>query len=227
MSSAKRPHSVFEAWAPETPTVASKPSWIARKAASTKPPAAPPRPPAVPAIEEATFAEGERESAVIEKAQPAAPPPAVDLGLSAALAQMAEENAELRAQVTEMAATMVRLKREVLESSEPELVRLALTIAERVVGHELSKNSALVVDWARESIEVLAAKDEVVIALARDVAAQVPSGAWSTIEVPHSTTTDPALAAGTIEIRTPEGVVVDGAPSRFGAVAEALGLAES
>ncbi len=225
MSSAKRPYSVFEAWAPEAPTVSQRPSWLARKRTSTSPPSSAPLPPTEAEIGEPPSAIVERESAVIERAQPS--PPAVDLGLAAALAQLAEENAALRAQVTEMAATMVRLRRDVLESSEPELVSLAVAIAERVIGHELGANPELVVGWARESIQALAAKDEVVIALARDVAQQVPSDAWKALDVPNRTTTDAQLPAGTMEIRTPEGVIVDGAPARLGAVVEALGLAES
>lgn len=221
MTSRKGPYSVFEAWAPETPTATQRPSWLARKRHSTAPP-----PPAVPEVGDPPSAVMERESAVVEKAQPSVPPPPVDLGLSAALAHLAEENAALRAQVTEMAGAMVRLRRDVLESSEPELVSLAMAIAERVIGHEMEKNHELIVGWARESIQALAAKDEVVIALARDVAQQVPADAWKAVDVDHRTTTDPQLPAGTIEIRTPEGGIVDGAPARLAAVAEALGLVQ-
>jgi flagellar biosynthesis/type III secretory pathway protein FliH len=226
MTGTKRPYSVFEAWAPETTTTTRRPSWLARKGVSIAPPSAPPLPPAVPTIDESSSTT-ELESAVMERAQPSAPPPAVDLGLAAALAQLAEENATLRAQVTEMAQTMARLRREVLEASEPELVNLAMAIAERVVARELSTDPTLFVRWAREAIQALAAKDEVVIALARDVAQQVPPDAWHGVEVPNRRTIDPQLAPGTIEVRAPEGAVADGGPARLASVAEALGLAQS
>jgi hypothetical protein len=228
MSGAKRTF-VFEPWSPEAPQPAPRnPSWLARKAFSTRPPS--PRPPALPAlpvIETSESFPAEHESAVLPKAEPPAPPPSVDLGMAAALAQLAEENAALRTKVAEMAASMARLRRDVLEASEPELVNLAMTISERVVARELATDPALVVAWAHEAIQTLAAQDEVVIALARDVAQQVPPDAWNAIEVEHRVTTDPLLPSGTIEVRTPEGAIVDGPRARLGAVSEALGLEAS
>jgi flagellar assembly protein FliH len=157
------------------------------------------------------------------------PPPAaaVHIATSMALAQVSDENAALRAQITEMAATMARLRGEVLAASEGELVKLALTIAERVIGRELKTDPTLVVDWAREGIAFLAAKDGVVIAVARDVRDEVPEGAWAGLAVEHRVQTDPQLAPGAVEVRTPAGTVATGAAARLEPVVQALGVGES
>jgi flagellar assembly protein FliH len=150
----------------------------------------------------------------------------VDLGLAAEVARLREENANLHAQVTASAARMARLRRDVLEASEPELVRLAVAVAERVVGRELAVDPSLVVSWARDAIQALAAKDEVVIAVARDVAQIVPAEAWAAIESQHKVQTEPLLAPGSVEVRAAEGAIAAGGPARLDAVAQALGVDE-
>ncbi len=210
----------------EISAVARKPSWIARRMSTTPPiPTAPLRP-SIPAAgsESPDAAAREGEAAGAAPALQPPPPPAVDLATSMALAQLADENAALRAQITEMAATMARLQRDVLESSEGELVKLALAIAERVVGRELASDPGLVASWAREAIEALAAKDGVVIAVARDVRDGVPADAWDAVGVEHRIQSDPQLPPGAVEVRTAEGTVAAGADARLEAVALALGV---
>ncbi|HXN31450.1 MAG TPA: FliH/SctL family protein [Polyangiaceae bacterium] len=199
-----------------------RPSWMARKGMSTRPPVPTVAPtPSIPVAAEPN----EQPAAVVSMPQPP-PPAAVHIATSMALAQVSDENAALRAQIIEMAATMARLRREVLAASEGELVKLALTVAERVVGHELTTDPTLVVAWAREAVESLAAKDGVVIAVARDVRDDVPASAWSEVGVEHRVQTDALLARGVVEVRTPEGTVATGADARLAAVAQALGVGE-
>jgi hypothetical protein len=220
MSLSKRPSFAIEAIS----GVSRRPSWISRKRGSTRPPESrAPRPPALPTIVDE--APSELEPNLTPFAEPS--PLSVDLGIAAELARITEENERLHSQVAAMAATMARLRREVLESSEPELVRLASAIAERIVGRELATDPALVVAWAREAIQSLAAKDEVVIALARDVAQQVSRDAWSAIDSYHRVQTDPLLTPGAIEVRAAEGTISAGADARIAAVAQALGLVNS
>jgi flagellar assembly protein FliH len=121
---------------------------------------------------------------------------------------------------------MARLRRDVLDSSEAELVRLALAIAERIVGRELAVDPELVVAWAKESIQTLGAGDDVVIALAPDVAASLPEGAWADLDGTATVRTDSLLSEGSLEVRSPEGRVAAGAQARKDAVAEALGVVE-
>jgi flagellar assembly protein FliH len=211
-----KPGALFlQAWASEVTGVARRPSWIAG-ALST-------RPPMMPSVAPLPLEEPLPSVAL----PPPALPAAVDVATSIALVQLADENAALRGQITEMAATMARLRREVLVASESELVKLALTVAERVVGRELVSDPALVVAWAREAVEALAAKDGVVIALARDIRDDVPADAWAAVGVEHRMQSDAQLAPGVIEVRTPEGTVATGSEARLAAVAEALGVVES
>jgi flagellar assembly protein FliH len=144
----------------------------------------------------------------------------------AELERLKEENSALQGRIAELAVTMARLRRDVLEASEPELVQLALSIAERVVGRELAMAPALVVGWAREAVQALAAKDEIVIALAKDVASQMAPEAWEAIGLPHRIQTDPELGPGSVEVRAPEAVVAAGAQARLTSVAQALGITE-
>ncbi|MGA7122864.1 MAG: FliH/SctL family protein [Polyangiaceae bacterium] len=218
-----KPGTLFiQAWAgSEVSSSARRPSWIARRMSSRPPvPSVTPAPSIPPVVEPA-----EQPPAVVTLPEPP-PPAAIEIATALALAQVSDENAALRAQITEMAATMARLHSEVLAASEGELVKLALTIAERVVGRELKTDPALVVAWAREGIESLAAKDGVVIAVARDVRDEVPAAAWSEVGVEHRIQTDVLLAPRAVEIRTPEGTLSTGAEARLEAVAQALGLGE-
>jgi hypothetical protein len=230
----------MQAWVAEVSRVVRMPSWIARKGLSTHPPI-PSRPSVAPASSLPEAPDGQVAGAPFGHApdgRDAAPPPivsllgppppaAVDLTTSIALAQLADENATLRAHIAEMAATMAGLRCEVLASSEKDLVQLAMTIAGRVVGRELALDPHLVVAWAREAIERLAAKDNVVIAVARDVRDSVADDAWAAQEIEHRIQTDAQLASGIVEVRTPEGSVSTGAEARLRAVAEALGVADS
>jgi hypothetical protein len=216
----------IQAWVAEVSRVARMPSWIARKGMSTRPPIPSASSLAGPSTAPALETRESAQAAVLSIPEPP-PPAAVDLTTSIALAQLAEENAALRTQVTEMAATMAGLRREVLAASEQELVQLALTIAGRVVGRELTTDPSLVVDWAREAVEALAAKDDVVIALARDVRDSVSGDEWSALGIEHRVQADAQLASGIVEVRTTEGRVSTGADARLAAVAEALGVVAS
>jgi Flagellar assembly protein FliH len=222
--SAPKPGTLFiQAWASEANGVAPRPSWIARKGLSTRPPSPSIAPlPALPMSIEAV----DEAPPVVTATQPP-PPAAIDLVTAATLAQLAAENAALREQIADMAATMNRLRREVLTASEGELVELALSISERVVGRELQSDPVLVVAWAQEAIDALGAKDGVVIATARDVRERVPADAWAAIGIEHRVQTDAQLGPGVVEVRTPGGTVVTGAEARLAAVSRALGVETS
>jgi hypothetical protein len=220
-------------WTPEVTVITRRPSWMARKM-STRPPA-----PAAPTpIPSAPSAHPPPEAA-LEAAQPSVAPaavpasevfsiaPVVDIMASTVIAQLSDDNAALRAQVAEMGAAMARLRRQILEASEGELVQLAVVIAERVVARELATEPDLVVHWARQAIDALAAKDEVVIAVAKDVANDVSAESWAKLGIPHELLQDTQLAPGVVEVRTPQGIVAVNAEARLQAVATALGATSS
>jgi hypothetical protein len=215
--------SARRAWMPEAAAVVSRPSWMAR-AMSTRPPAPSLPPPTTvsvpPSMVPPSGLEAEPTELIFPMAMP--PPAAVDIATSTALAALSDENAGLRAQVAEMAATMAGLRRQVLEASEGELVKLAVAIAERVILRELQTDPSILVGMARDAIETLAAKDEVVIAVARDVPQRLPATAWDAVGVEYMVQVDPQLAPGGIEVRTPQGIVAATPEARLGAVAQAL-----
>lgn len=196
-----------------------QPSWISRKPIPTRPPP--------PASSAPLPAEAPAPEAPELRSLPEVTPPPVfepDPEMVAEIEQLRRDNAALQSRIADMAVTMARIRRDVLEASEPELVQLALSIAERVVRRELSADPGLLVTWAREALQALAAKDEVVIALAQDNSSQVPAEAWAGLGVEHRVETDPALASGSVEVRTREAVVAAGADAQLKSVAEALGV---
>ncbi len=218
----KLPNDALSAWLPEVSVIARRPSWMARKL-STRPPA----PAVVPTVPSSPPTEPPAPDLAAPNQEAVSITPEVDLSASNVIAQLADDNAALREQVAEMAGAMARLRRQVLEASEGELVKLALAIAERVVARELSVSPNLVAVWAREAIDALAAKDEVVIAVARDVASEVGADPWAAIGLAHQVLADPQLAPGAIEVRTPQGIVAIGTEARLTAVATALGVIPS
>jgi len=136
-----------------------------------------------------------------------------------------EENQSLRRQLAEMATAMARMRADVLEASEGELVGLACAVAERVVGHALRTDPSLVVAWAREAIEALGAHEDVVIAVSSDLAAIVPPADWALLTGKSCRVeTDASLGPLVCEVRTRTSVVDASAQARLGAVAHELGV---
>jgi len=136
-----------------------------------------------------------------------------------------EENLALKKQVAEMAVSMARLRAEVLEASEQELVGLACAIAERVIGHELRADPSLAVAWARESIDALGSHDDVVIAVGPDLAAIFGPTDWMKLTGRACRVeTDPSLGPLVCEVRSRSSVVDASAQGRLGALARELGV---
>jgi flagellar assembly protein FliH len=228
MSKSNHDALALSVWTPEVTVITRRPSWMARKM-STRPPAPvaptpiPSKPSAHPPPEPAGAPAPSSVPASPSPAEVIAIAPVVDVMASTVIAQLSDDNAALRAQVAEMGSAMARLRRQILEASEGELVQLALVIAERVVARELATEPDLVVHWARQAIDALAAKDEVVIAVAKDVAKDVSAESWAKLGIPHELLQDAQLAPGVIEVRTPQGIVAVNAEARLQAVATALG----
>ncbi len=198
------------------------PSWIFGKSVARRPPSvasvAPPEPPAP------------TESSAPPSVQPCPEPGpglhAVELALAARVAQLTEEKSAIEDRLARAVSRMATLRRDVMESSETELVKLAVAIAERVVGRELTADPALVVAWAKEGIQALGAGDDVVIAIASDVAAATPADAWAGLAEGVQIRTDPALPDGAAEVRSPLGRVAAGAAARLDAVGRAMGVGD-
>jgi flagellar biosynthesis/type III secretory pathway protein FliH len=149
--------------------------------------------------------------------RPAAPPAYPDLR---------DENAELRRALAALTGELARVRKDVREASEAELVRLACAVAERVVGEELSTDPGHIIAWAREGIEALDSRENVVVAIAADLGRVLPSEEWNELGPNVTVEIDAALAPSTCEVRSRTGVARIGAAARMGQMKTELGVEE-
>jgi flagellar biosynthesis/type III secretory pathway protein FliH len=144
---------------------------------------------------------------------------------SPAYAALRTENEALRTQLMAMAASMAHLRRDVLDASEGELVKLACAIAERVARRELLIAPSLVVTWAREGIDALGTKEHVVIAIAPDLAAALGEHAWADVACASvAVETDASLGSFQCEVRAQARTVDAGLEGRVAAITRELGV---
>lgn len=149
---------------------------------------------------------------------PSIPPPVIaDKCTECELAHLEAEAAKNSAREAEERLASVR--RSVLIECEGELVRLALAVAERIVGRELSADPSLVASWAREAIDSLEGAGTTTVAASPDVAASIPDADFGA-----PMTIDESLPPGTCEARSGHGRAKVSADARLAAVAEALGV---
>ncbi len=137
-----------------------------------------------------------------------------------------EENAELRRALAALMGELSRVRKDVREASEAELVRLACTVAERVVGEELSIDPGHIIEWAREGIDALDSKENVVVAIASDLGQVLPSEEWNELGPNVTVEIDPALAPSSCEVRSRTGVAKVSASARMGQLKTELGVEE-
>lgn len=135
---------------------------------------------------------------------------------AAARANIEQLEGELAASREAAVAVATQLR----DDAEGELVKLAIAVAERVVGRELSVAPALIVDWVREALAGSDLGGSFVVATSADLSAAVPEAAWGELE--DALRMDPALPAGTCEVRDGGRTVTVSAEERFETVAEAL-----
>lgn len=121
-----------------------------------------------------------------------------------------------RAEVARLARELAAVRARILEESEPELVRLAVAIAERVVGRELAADPPPWERWIEEGIAALPGRRDPVVAVAPDV--RTALGGEARVVV------DAALAPGTCEVREGTSSVEIGARVRLAALSDVLGV---
>jgi len=134
--------------------------------------------------------------------------------------ELESEIFSLREELGRMAVELASVRSRVVEESESEIVRLAVIVAERVVGRELAADPALVHDWLREAIAAVPNQHEIVVAVAPDLASSVPPEAFAECKV----MVDSSLRPGTCEVRAGSTVVPVGADERIAAISDALGV---
>ena len=138
------------------------------------------------------------------------------VAVASARAQIEQLESDLAASREASAAMATQMR----DDAEGELVKLAIAVAARVVGRELSVAPALIVDWAREALAGSDLAGSFVVATAADLSAAVPDAAWGELE--DALRMDPALPAGTCEVRDGGRTVTVSAEERLETVAEAL-----
>lgn len=201
----------------EAPDVAP-PSWIKPRVAAPPAPSVPPPPPAPFDDAEAAAAEAALYAQATQTALPPLTPPAPSVEVRD------DRSAEVEALQEQLSSALEEVdgfRQRVLEGSEREIVELALAIAERVVGRELTTDPSLVMAWARQGIDALADDEPVEAVVSPDVAASIEAaGGLDGLRV----VAEEGLPAATCQLRSAHGEADAGLAARLAAVREALGV---
>jgi hypothetical protein len=158
--------------------------------------------------------------------EPAPPPPSAPDPIEpwrARVDELEDTVKHLRAALEGALEGTTRLRRAWLEQSEPELVRLAVAIARRVVARELAMDPSLLMSWAREALGSVVGPSPHV-ALGAEVAQRVDVQAWRAALEDVSIEIDPGLPASAVEVRAGDARVRCCGEARVRAVAGSLGI---
>lgn len=139
------------------------------------------------------------------------------------LEALRQQNMQLEQTLAEAISESCRMRRKILEESEGELVKLAIAIAQQIVGRELRANPELATDWAKEAIEQLASDDAVTIAISPEVEPLLTPEKWLQIVPGVTVVVDQALQPGQTQVRSLHTRIGAGRVERAAAVVEALG----
>jgi hypothetical protein len=123
--------------------------------------------------------------------------------------ELESEVMQLHTELQRVMGENENMRARVIEESEPAILALAMAIAKRVVGRELSTEPTLIHAWIREA-QGLMPNGAVFVAADID-------------GVPESVV-DPLLASGTAEVRDDASAIAVGADARLAAMADALGV---
>ncbi len=139
--------------------------------------------------------------------------------------ELLELMSDLRSTVLSVQRAGEHLRRETLESSERDLVRLAIAIATRVVGREIQVDPTLIAAWAKEGIEAIGSHDRVVVALSPEIVAALEArGDKDALGELADVVADPRLSKSDCEVRGKFGRIDEGVHARLDAVVAALEL---
>ena len=221
---------------PGTPRVTGHPSWMGIKRVAPGEPASSSQAPSQrppPESSRARQVAADARSSVVPPSVPpvvvplarASVPPGVATIIQFGLElELADEVDTLREEIARLALELGSVRARILEDCEPEIVRLALTVATRVVGRELAADPSLVVGWIREGLTALPGREAPVVAVAPDIAAALPlESALADLGAPN-VVVDASLRPGSCELREASSLVAVGAEERLAAVADALGV---
>jgi len=147
-------------------------------------------------------------------------PPGGPMISSAREVELEGETLALRAEVAKLNAQLSSVKSVVIEESEPEIVRLPLAIAARIVGREVNADPAMIHGWIEEGARILPNRGEVSVIVSPDVSALL--GSTEDLNG-RPIVVDGSLPPGSCELREGSASVNVGADARLAAMADALG----
>lgn len=142
----------------------------------------------------------------------------------AELAAVAEELERQREANRALIRALGRAREDLFTDGEGELLRLAVAVAERVVGQELVTPVPIVTRWVREAIAMYGGGTGLTLVLSPDLVAAMPAHQWETVAGDVGVAVDPALEGVCCELRGPDARAPLSAKHRLDAVAEALGV---
>ncbi|MEO8875288.1 MAG: FliH/SctL family protein [Polyangiaceae bacterium] len=138
------------------------------------------------------------------------------------LETLRQQNAQLEETLSEAIAENARMRKNLLEASEKELVMLSIAIAERAVDQELKAAPQMIVEWAKQAIDMLT-EDEVTIALSPEVEPLLAPEKWAGFFPTAIVVVDQTLRPGHTQVRTKSTRIGVGKADRITAIIEALG----
>jgi len=142
---------------------------------------------------------------------------------SAELDALRQQTMQLEQALADAITENAKMRKQVLASSEQDLVKLSLAIAEHVIGRELRATPELLVDWVKQAIEMLATDDEVTVAISPEVEPLLPPEKWADFFPTAIIVIDPTLQPGQTQVRSKSSRMGAGRVDRIAAIVEALG----
>lgn len=161
-------------------------------------------------------AEDEAERVRAELAAVRAAAAEIERAADEAFAREAEARDALAREVEAMGTRT----RELVECAEREIVKLALAVAERVVGREVAVDPSLVIAWVREAIAGAELGEGVAIYVSTDLEARIPADAWG--ELADRVAVDEELPRETCEVHDGARVIACSERARLSLVAGAV-----
>jgi hypothetical protein len=218
---------------PSAPKRVNRPSWIgtlhrgafdaalAEEASSSAAPMrlskSAPKIPSVPPNMLSSKPPASASSAALLAHAQGAPSPMI---ASAREVELEGEVAALHGEIAKLESMLMSVKAAVIEESEPEIVRLALAVAKRIVGREVTADPKVLHRWIEEGTKALPNRGEIAIVASPDVADELGNDAA------HEIITDAMLPHGTCELREGEAMVSVGLDAKMAAMSDALGVDE-
>ncbi len=137
---------------------------------------------------------------------------------------LAAENAELREAITRATAELAALRATLLRELEPQVLRLALAVGEKIAGATLEAAPATATAWVSSAVTALSDAGPLVVTVGAGLGEQLE--AVGAAAAGHRVEVDATLPRWACSVRAEHARVDAGLSSRVAAVAEALGAGD-